>query len=160
MAARPKLALAWHDDSLLEVHGVVFRSDMSQVAADGMAAGASARAVEIGLTRLCVADENIENLVGAALSGRAHAVMQKGGDIGNLLGRQRKLGHAFVLTAIQHNLADQFTVFIVQNGQGTKQIRTGLTAFGVPAMTECAIGAERLLATVKCRGIIVPVSTA
>ena len=59
---------------------------MRQVSSDGVAAGAFSRAVEIRFARAGVADQDVEDFIGAALRRRPDGIVQKRGNLANLLG--------------------------------------------------------------------------
>src|SRR5438270_244044 len=63
---------------------------------------------------------------------------------------QVELWHAFVDATVMHDFPDQFSTPIVQNQFGADQVRSAFAAPGIRAVTECAVYAERRLATIDC----------
>ncbi len=146
--------LARHHDFLLKINRVIFSRDMGQVSRNGMAACATTRAVEIGLPRLRVAHQDVENFVGAALGGGANAIVQEGDDIGNLIGREGELGHAFIGATVQNYFADEVSVLVMQDRERAKQVGAAFTAFGVSAMAKGAVRRVSLFTALK-RGFVI-----
>src|SRR5262245_4275250 len=114
-----------------------------------------AGAVEKGFTRLRVADQNVENFVGAAVNHRRNPLVQKRRDIPGLLLAQIEPGHAFVRAADLQEFSKLLAVLVSHHEDRTDQVRAGLAAGRVAAVAKAALRDKHFLSTLH-GGLIEP----
>src|SRR6266540_4793836 len=151
----PRLRPPRHNDSTLQSDWIVFGADALQIAGGRMAGIALAVAVEEGFTRLRVADQNVENFVGAAVNHRRNPLVQKRSDIPGLLLAQIELWHAFVGASLLQEFSKLLAVLVVHHEDRTDQVRAGLAAGRVAAVAEAALRDKHFLSALH-GGLIEP----
>src|SRR5438552_3255859 len=104
-----------------------------------MARAASAGTAEVRLARLRIADEDVEDLVEAAIRVQENRRVQKLGDVLRLLGRQIERGHAFVRTSVAQKRAEFLAALITLHELGPREIRSARSATRVRSMAEAAL---------------------
>src|SRR5579875_934521 len=109
---------------------------MRQIARNRVATVAAPGAIEVCLPCFRITIYDIQNPIRTAQGGIFHALVQKRGNILNLLLRKAEFRHAFIRPPIPNNLADLLAGFIIENYHRTQQIRSALSALGIRAMAE------------------------
>src|ERR1700735_5461642 len=115
---------------------------MRQVAADRMASVAFARAVEVCLSRLGIAGNYVESLIGSTVRGQLHLQVEIFGDVAELLtGERGECRHPFRRPAVVHSRTDELALVVVQDNGRPEEIGTAC-APGIRPMTKPARGCE------------------
>jgi hypothetical protein len=114
---------------------------------------ATARAGEVRRPRLGIADEDIENLVEAAVRILVDRRMQERREVGVLGGSQVEFGHASIGPADLKKLAELSAVLVGLHELGSRQVGAAGAAARVGAMAEAALLDVEPLAALDRRGI-------
>src|SRR2546421_6499392 len=118
-----------------------------------MTAVAAPRAVEIRLAGFRIADQDVEDLVGAAIGVEINRGMQKSGEIHHLRLGQVELRHAAVRPPDAEKGAELLTAFILLHDDRARQIGAARPAARIRAMAEAALLDEQGSAALD-RGLI------
>ena len=75
--------------------------------------------------------------------------MQEGGNGFNFRQGEIKFRHAFIRSAVLHDLGDKLAILVVQHGLAADQIGTLFTAAGIGSVAKAAVRAERRAPTLN-----------
>jgi hypothetical protein len=139
---------------LLDYDRIVSRRNVCKIAGYRMTCIAFAGAVEIFLACFGITYYDIQDLITPAMCGRFNALMEKCGNIGNLLRAQSEFRHAFVRPAVQNDGADLIAALIIEHQDRAKQVRTSFSPFGIGAVAEAAGSYEQCSTALDSRRII------
>src|ERR1043165_7207321 len=106
-----------------------------------------ARTVEIGFSRLLVADEDVENLVQAAVRRQIDRRVQERREVGYLRRRELEPRHAAIGPARREKFSELPAVLVGLHQLRARQVGAGRPAAAGRPVAEAALAREQLLAT-------------
>src|SRR5258708_2700488 len=104
-----------------------------------MARAAATGAVEIGLTSVRIANDDVEELVEATVGIEIDRGMQKGGEVGHLRVGHVEFRHAAIRPPDAEKRAKLLAAFVLLDDDRTREIRTARPAARVRAVAEAAV---------------------